>query len=110
VFDGVNSRNQAEALLNAWLFVDEDHAVELESGLYWVHDIIGLDVQTQEGESLGVVREVLFTGANEVYVVETPPTVNQGNDLLLPAIDEVVKEVNLAARRITVHLLPGLLE
>ena len=107
---GIEGRAEAEALRNIWLFVDEADAVELESGLYWVHDIIGLEVQTEDGESLGVVREVLFTGANEVYVVETPPTVNKGNDLLLPAIDEVVREVDLAAHRITVHLLPGLLE
>jgi 16S rRNA processing protein RimM len=108
--EGVNRREEADALRGAWLFVDEEDAVKLEEGVYWVHEIVGLQVQTESGETLGVIREVLFTGANEVYVVETPATVNQGRDLLLPAIDEVVRKVDLTTNRMTVHLLPGLLE
>jgi 16S rRNA processing protein RimM len=107
---GVASREQADALRNRWLFVDETDAVELADGLYWVHDIVGLDVQDEAGVHLGTIREVLFTGANEVYIVETPPTVNNGHDLLLPAIDEVVRAVDLDANRMTVRLLPGLLD
>jgi 16S rRNA processing protein RimM len=107
---GVESREQADKLRNLWLFVDEEDAAELADGVYWVHDIIGLTVQTENGEALGVIRDVLFTGANDVYVVETPPTVNSGRDLLLPAIAEVVRNVDLADQRMTVHLLPGLLE
>jgi 16S rRNA processing protein RimM len=108
--EGVNRREEAEALRGEWLFVNEADAVALDEGVYWVHDIIGLDVQTEEGDALGVVREVLFTGANEVYVIETPPGINRGRDLLLPAIEEVVRKVDLAAGCMTVHLLPGLVE
>jgi 16S rRNA processing protein RimM len=107
---GVERREQADALRNRWLFIDEADAVQLDEDTYWVHDIIGMDVQTTGGEWLGTIREVLFTGANEVYVVETPPTVNQGKELLLPAISDVIQQVNLAENLMTVQLLPGLLE
>lgn len=59
---------------------------------------------------MGTIREVLFTGANEVYVVQTEVTVNQGKDLLLPAIADVVQTVDLPNQMMTVRLLPGLLE
>jgi 16S rRNA processing protein RimM len=106
----VQSREQAEALRNQWLFVDEEDAVELVEGAYWIHDIIGLTVQTSDDQELGVVKEVLFTGANDVYVVETLPTVNHGRDLLLPATEEVIQTVDLVAGRMIVQLLPGLID
>ena len=94
----------------SWLFVDETEAVELEAGSYWVHDIIGLTVQTEAGELLGTIRDLIFTGANEVYIIETVETVNAGRELLLPAIEEVVRSVDLDAQLMTVRLLPGLLD
>lgn len=103
-FVDVETRNDAETLRNQWLFVPEDDAVELEADTYWVHDIIGLQVQTESGEALGAVTDVLFTGANEVYVVADP----NSKELLLPAIADVVQKVDLAAGVITVRLLPGM--
>ncbi len=110
ILEGVEGREQAEALRGAWLFVDEADVVELEEDMYWVHEIVGLDVQTEVGQHLGTVAEVIFTGANEVYVLQTEPTVNQGKPLLLPAIADVIQTVDLAANLMTVRLLPGLLE
>ncbi len=107
---GFDRREDAETLRGSWLFVDENEAVELEAGSYWVHDIIGLTVQTEAGEILGEIQDVIFTGANEVYIVETVETVNAGRDLLLPAIEEVVRAVDLDAQLMTVRLLPGLLD
>lgn len=103
-FVDIETRNEAEAMRNQWLFVPESEAVELEADSYWVHDIIGLQVQTENGEPLGAVTDVLFTGANEVYVVQE----SNGNELLLPAIADVVQKVDLAAGAITVRLLPGM--
>lgn len=103
-FVDFETRNEAETLRNQWLFVPEDEAVELEADTYWVHDIIGLQVQTENGEPLGTVTDVLFTGANEVYVVAEP----NGKELLLPAIADVVQTVDLNAGVITVRLLPGM--
>lgn len=107
---GVESREEAATYRGVWLFIREEDAAELEEGVFWVHDIIGMAVQSDEGRALGTVREVLFTGANDVYVVETLPNVNQGRDLLLPAIEEVVRSVDVEGRQMIVHLLPGLLE
>jgi len=102
----IHDRNSADELRGLWLFVPEEDAVELEENTFWVHDILGLEVVTDEGAALGVVADVLFTGANEVYVVHTP----EGGEVLLPAIDEVILAIDLEARRMTVHLLPGILD
>ncbi|MBV7327552.1 ribosome maturation factor RimM [Chloroflexi bacterium TSY] len=109
-FEGVNSRNEADQLRNYWLFVDENDAMELEDGVFWIHDIMGLKVQTEEGRSLGKVKDVLLTGANEVYVVQTDAQVNRGKDLLLPAIADVVQQVDLNENVLIVRLQPGLLD
>lgn len=110
LLEGIQNRDEAETLRGEWLFVHEDDVIELEEDTYWVHDIVGLQVQTEEGQRLGVIGEVLFTGANEVYVVKTEGSFNQGKDLLLPAIAEVVQTVDLVNKVMTVRLLPGLLE
>lgn len=107
---GIESREEADAYRDDWLFIREEDAADLEEGVFWVHDIIGMSVQSDEGLVLGTVREVLFTGANDVYIVETPPHINQGRDLLLPAIEEVILAVDVKSQQMTVHLLPGLLE
>ncbi len=105
--DGVDTRNEAEALGREWLFIPETDVVDLEDDTYWVHDIIGLQVQTEEGQELGVISEVLFTGANEVYVIKA---LDSERELLVPAIADVVQQVDLAAKRMTVRLLPGILD
>jgi 16S rRNA processing protein RimM len=107
-FHGVDDRTAADELRGLWLFIPEEEAVELEEDTYFVHDIIGLSVQTTEGKLLGTVEEVLFTGANEVYVVATPDEPRR--EILLPAIADVIKEVNLEEGILTVELLPGLLD
>lgn len=104
---GTNTRNEAEALRGQWLFVPETEAIALEEDTYWVHDIVGMHVQTENGEALGVVSEVLFTGANEVYVIKRA---DDTPELLLPAIADVIQNVDLEAKHITVRLLPGMLD
>lgn len=104
----VHTREDAETLRGYWLFVDEEEAVALEEDTYFVHTILGLTVQTEEGTLLGTVADVLFTGANEVYVVQGN-TLPQG-EVLLPAIDDVIRAIDLEQRTMTVHLLDGMLE
>ena len=110
LFDGINDRTQAEALRGQWLFIQEQDAADLEEGAYWIHDIIGMDVQTTNGRNLGRVIEVLFTGANDVYVVKPAASVNRGQDLLLPAIPDVIQAVDVGAGLITVALMPGMID
>ena len=108
--DRVEDREAAESLRGQWLLIPEEESMALDDDTFWVHDIIGLSVRTESGRDLGVVEDVLFTGANEVYVVETPADVNRGRQLLLPALRDVIRNVDLDGRILTVQLPPGLLE
>ncbi|RME56030.1 MAG: 16S rRNA processing protein RimM, partial [Caldilineae bacterium] len=110
LFEHVADRTAAEALRGQWLYIPDEAAMELDEDAFWVHDIIGLAVVDEEGRGLGVVQDVLETGANDVYIVRTPPDVNRGRDLLLPAIADVIRVVDLETRRLIVRLTPGLLE
>ncbi len=100
---GVNNRTEAEKFKGQLVQVPIEEAVVLPAGTYYLHQLIGLKVVTTTGQPLGVVVEILETGANDVYVVE-----NQGRQLLLPAIADVVKAVDLDQAQITVELIDGL--
>jgi 16S rRNA processing protein RimM len=100
---GIDDANTAQALRNADLSIPIDQAIELPPDSYYWHQIIGLEVWTDEGRLLGSVTEVLRTGSNDVYVVRAGP-----RELLLPAIEDVVLSVDITRRRLLVHLLPGI--
>ena len=75
-------------------------------GEYYLHQLVGIDVVTDQGKNLGRLKEVILTGANDVYLVDSP----EGKEILLPAIEEVILEINLEDRTMLVHIIPGLLE
>jgi len=104
-FAGIDSANAAQALTGEDIQVPIDEAVSLPPDQYFWHQIIGLEVWTDDGRCLGRVTEVLQTGSNDVYVVG-----EGAREILIPAIDEVVKNIDLASHTMTVHLLPGLEE
>ena len=108
-FKEIDGRMAAETRRNAWLYVDEADAVELDADTYWVHDIIGLTVLTTEGTRLGQITDVLVTGSNDVYVVHPEAGINQDRDVLVPALDDVVLQVDLEQHTMTVRLPDGLL-
>ena len=95
---------EAELLRNAFLEVDREDAIPLEEGQYFIVDLIGLEVYTDEGKLLGKVEDIYNAGANDIYVIKD----ELGKQILLPGIDEVIKEVKLDDR-IIVHLIPGLI-
>ncbi len=99
---GVDSREAAAKLRGKELMVPEAQPLR-ESGRYYRHDIVGLRVEDRRGQWLGRVVDVLVTGANDVYVVR-----GERGELLLPAVEDVVGEVDLAGGRLVVELLPGL--
>lgn len=103
-FKDIDNINDVEKYKKAPLFVTREDAVPLEKNEYFIADLIGLDVVSDEGEQLGVLDDVLQTGANDVYVVKKAGV----NDLLIPAIKECIKEIDLDKNTATVHLLDGL--
>lgn len=104
-FREIVDRTAAERMRGAWIHVPIEEAWPLEEGEYYEHEIVGLEVWTETGEYLGVVDHIIYTGANDVYVVVGPK-----GEVLLPAIEEVIREIDLERERMTVHLLPGLIE
>ncbi|MGC9023149.1 MAG: ribosome maturation factor RimM, partial [Dissulfurimicrobium sp.] len=103
--EGIKDRGQAEGLVGLELFLEKVKLPKLPEGEYYWHEIIGLQVMTFDGGRLGVVSDIIETGANDVYVVKT-----SGKDVLIPAIKDVVKEIDLEAGIIKVALISGLLD
>ena len=88
------------------LYVTREHAVKLKKNEYFIADLIGMEVYTEDGEQLGTLRDVLQTGANDVYEV----ALSDGREVLIPAIRQCILDVDVDQARMTVHLLEGLLE
>ncbi|WP_028595603.1 ribosome maturation factor RimM [Paenibacillus assamensis] len=97
--------NDVEKYKGCLLKVSEDQQVKLEENEFYYRDIIGCRVISDAGEELGVIKEILSPGANDVWVVKRP----KGSDLLLPYIEDVVLEINVQDKLIKVHLMEGLL-
>lgn len=96
---GVVDRDGAEPYRHALLQVPESDLPELAPGEYYRFQLLGLEVVDTEGRPLGTLDEVIETGANDVYRVRTP----DGQDVLLPATDDVIVSIDLAARRMTTN-------
>ncbi len=102
---GCNSRTEAERLRDWEVQIPTEEAMPLPPGRYYTYQIEGLAVYTEDGEHLGMVDEVLFTGGNAVYVIRGPR-----GEVLIPVLKDVVLEVNEEAGRMVVRLPPGLLD
>ena len=104
-FKGIDKVEDAELLRNFYLEVDRENAIELEEGEYFIADLLGMNVLTEENEELGKLEDIFNAGSSDIYVVKT----DAGKQILLPAISEVIKEINLKENKIIVHLLEGLI-
>jgi 16S rRNA processing protein RimM len=106
-FEGMDRIEDVERLRGTSILIDRKDALPLEEGEYYIPDLIGLRVVTREGEEdrpVGILRDVLMTGANDVYVVEK----TDGGELLIPVIEQCIKEVNLEEGFVRVWIMPGL--
>ena len=103
--EGVTDRTAADRYRGMLVYVAIADAVPLQDGEYYLFQLRGLRVVTEDGRELGTLEDVLETGANDVYVVNGP-----GGEVLLPAIPDVVREVDVPGGRMVVHLLDGLLD
>lgn len=104
-FKNYDSINDMEKYKKARLLVPRDKAVKLKKDEYFVADLIGMKVVTEDGNPFGILKNVLETGANDVYVVETA----EGKEVLLPAIKECILKIDMEEAVITVHIMDGLL-
>jgi 16S rRNA processing protein RimM len=103
-FENIPHREAAGALRNSWVLVPAADRPPLPEGEYYHHELIGLQVITSNGETLGPIQEILQTGANDVFVVRT----EAGKELLIPWTEEVIRKIDLVSGEVTVELLPGL--
>jgi len=103
-FKGLDKIEDVEIFKNCYLEIDRKDGKPLEEGEYYIIDLIGLDVYTDEGTHLGKVDDIYNTGSNDIYVVKD----ELGKQILLPYIDDVIKEINLESHKIIVHLIEGL--
>ena len=103
-FKGIDNINDIEKYKGKDLLVTREQAVPQEEDEYFIYDIIGAKVVTEDGKDFGELKEVLQTGANDVYVVET----TEGKEILLPVIDECILDIDIDNKIVTAHIMPGL--
>ena len=103
-FEGIENPEQADLLRNSYLIVDRETEEPLEPGRYYIVDMIGLDVFTDDNEYLGKLEDIYNTGSNDIYVVKN----ELGKQVLLPAIEDVIKNIDMDNKKVIVHLIPGL--
>ncbi len=101
--EGVNDRDQAERLAGRYLLIAASEAAPLPEGEFWPHQLIGNEIVTETGRSLGRINEVIHTPANDVWAAEGPD-----GEVLVPALKDVVRTVDLGAGRVVVREVPGL--
>ena len=87
------------------LWIPREEAQELEEDEYYIADLIGMDVVLEDGSKFGTLKDVMETGANDVYVVED----DKGEEILLPAIRECILDVDVEKNVMTIHLMKGLI-
>ena len=103
-FKEINTIEEAETLRNSYILVDRESLEPLPEGVYYIADLLGLDVYTTEDEYLGKVDDIFSTGSNDVYVVKD----ELGKQRLLPGIDEVLIKIDIQNGKIIVNLIEGL--
>jgi 16S rRNA processing protein RimM len=102
---GIDSRTAADALRGQLVFIAAKDVVAPKKGSYFIHDIVGMTVETESGEAIGTVQEVMQLPANDVWIVG-----GVGGEILIPAIKDVIRSVDVQRRRVIIRPLEGLLE
>ena len=105
-FVGYNYRDQVEQFRKWLILVPTEQAIPLEEGEFFYYQLIGMEVVTDEGVSVGEVVEIIQTGANDVFVLSHP----EKGEILIPDTEEVVIDVDRDSRKITIHVILGLLD
>ena len=103
-FKGIDNINDIEKYKGKSLLVDRENAVKLRKDEYFIADMIGLQVYTEDGEAFGVLKDVLETGANDVYIIDS----QKHGEVLVPAIKQCILDVDIEGQKMTIHLMEGL--
>ncbi len=104
-FKGIDNINDIERYKKCPLLISREDAVDLEEDEYFIADIIGMEVYTEDGAHFGTMKDVMETGANDVYIIDS----KEHGEVLLPAIKECILNVDEEEGKITVHIMEGLL-
>lgn len=104
-FKGIDNINDIEKYKRCSLYVTREHAVPLEEDEYFIADIIGMEVCTEDGNIFGTLKDVIETGANDVYVIENA----EHGEVLVPAIKECIRSVDIEKGQMMIHLMDGLI-
>ena len=104
-FDGIDNINDIEKYKRCSLYVTREHAVPLEEDEYFIADMIGMEVCTEDGNIFGTLKDVIETGANDVYVIENA----EHGEVLVPAIKECIRSVDIEKGQMMIHLMDGLI-
>lgn len=103
---GIDTIEEAEKYRNCYIKIARKDAKKLPKDTYFIADLLGLDVYTDEDKKIGILSDIYPTGSNDVYVVKEEET---GKQILLPGIAEVIKQVDIENKKIIVHIINGLL-
>lgn len=103
-FKGIDNINDIEKYRGKSLMIDREDAVDLDEDEYFIADMIGMKVYTEDGSEFGTLKDVMETGANDVYIIDSP----EHGEVLIPAIRECILDVDMDEDRMTIHLMEGL--
>ena len=103
-FKGIDNINDIEKYRGKSLMIDREDAVDLDGDEYFIADMIGMKVCTEDGGEFGTLKDVMETGANDVYIIDSP----EHGEVLIPAIRECILDVDMDEERMTIHLMEGL--
>lgn len=106
-FEGIQDRDEVGHFRNKYVYVLAEDRPSLPEGEYYHHELLGLQVVNEEtGETMGELVDIIKTGANDVYVVKS----DSGSEILLPAIPDVIRDIDPDRRQMNIRLLPGLID
>ncbi len=105
--EGVATRDDAERLRNSLVYIDREHAAQIDDSSYYYYDIMGCTVKTEQGDTIGTVFDIQNAGSCDVYCVR--PAGSSDGELLIPAVHDVVKNIDIGKKEIYIEALDGLL-
>lgn len=102
---GIDDVNQVEKLKNKYLTIPRENARQLEEGEHFIADLIGLEVYTVDENYVGVIQDIIQTGANDVYLIKS----EDGREILIPAVKQFVPKISISDRRVTIDPIEGMI-